>query len=73
MGPIAFRPGEPVFGSRTRSNVKTTSLALSSRPWWNFTPFRRVNVQTFDWASGVHWVASMGCGRRFSSTRVRLS
>ncbi len=28
-----------------RVNEYTTSSALTSRPWWNFTPLRSVKVQ----------------------------
>ncbi len=35
---------ERVFGSRMRVIENTTSSALTSRPWWNLTPGRSVNV-----------------------------
>ncbi|OGK97373.1 MAG: hypothetical protein A3D33_19975 [Candidatus Rokubacteria bacterium RIFCSPHIGHO2_02_FULL_73_26] len=33
-----------VRGSRIRVSEYTTSSAVTSRPWWNLTPRRRVNV-----------------------------
>ena len=54
------RPPEPVFGSMIRSYVNFTSSPTSSRPLWNFTPRRSLNVHVRPSALVVHDSASPG-------------
>ena len=65
------RAAEPVALSRTRLTVATTSSASSSRPWWNFTPFRRWKVQVFK--SELASQRSARSGRTFMSGPIWVS
>ena len=44
MAPKRSAAPDRVFGSTSRVNEYTTSSAVTSRPLWKRTPFRRVNV-----------------------------
>ena len=51
---------EPLAGSARRSMEATTSSAVITRPSWNLTPSRSLNVQTLPSLLGSHDRASIG-------------
>ena len=59
--------GDPVWGSKSRRNVYTTSLDVSMAPLWNSTRRRILKVQTSALSLDCHDSASCGRGVKPSS------
>src|SRR5262245_10193779 len=72
IGPTSPRYGEAVLGSSRVVNVVTTSSATSSRPLWNLTPGRSLNVHTRAPSPALHDSARSGTTSRLTLSRVRL-
>src|SRR5437016_14447620 len=67
-------PASPVsFGSRTRSRLYLTSSLVNSRPLWNGTPLRRLNLNVLLSELASQLSANTGWGCSVKSYTANLS